>query len=102
MRSIMFVMRAFGALLVAFASGARGRFLMNLGTALSTWLGASSVYALEPLDQRSSTASRTSGCLDTCLYAQRTRASRATSKGSSDEGEEEDELDHEDEPALTA
>jgi hypothetical protein len=99
MRSIMFVMRAFGSLLVAFASGARGRFLMNLGTALSTWLGASSVYALEPLDQRSGAAARTTGCLDACLYAQRTRGSRALSKGSEDR---DDELDRDDEPALTA
>jgi hypothetical protein len=101
MRSIMFVMRAFGSLFVAFASGARGRFLMNLGTALSTWLGASSVYALEPLDQRSSTAARTAGCLDACLYAQRTRGSRAMNKGSAEE-DDEDELDRDDEPALTA
>lgn len=64
------------------------RFLMEVGTALTAWLGASSVYALEPLDQRAG-MSRTHACQHACLATRSARGAKAGDEGEAEaEGEQ--------------
>lgn len=62
------------------------RFLMEIGTALTAWLGASSVYALEPLDQQAGMA-RTPACQHACLATRSARTVKDEEEADGDEPE---------------